>query len=29
VDILHGCLRHHRPYGEHIAWAYRQIIHAA
>ena len=23
VDILHGCLRHHTPYDEHIAWAHR------
>jgi transposase len=29
VGILHGCLRHHRPYDEHTAWAHRQITHAA
>ena len=29
VDILHGCLRHHRTYDEHTAWAHRQITHAA
>lgn len=23
VGILHGCLRHHRPYDEHTAWAHR------
>ena len=23
VGILHGCLRHHRPYDEHTAWAQR------
>ena len=23
VGILHGCLRHHRPYHEHTAWAHR------
>ncbi len=23
VGILHGCLRHHSPYNEHIAWAHR------
>src|ERR1700687_6070793 len=23
VGILHGCLRHHTPYDEHIAWAHR------
>ena len=23
VGMLHGCLRHHQPYNEHIAWAYR------
>ena len=23
VGILHGCLRHHRPYNEHTAWAHR------
>ncbi|MFI6173895.1 IS110 family transposase [Nocardia sp. NPDC051052] len=23
VGILHGCLRHHLPYDEHIAWAHR------
>jgi len=29
VGILHGCLRHHRSYEEHTAWAHRQITHAA
>jgi hypothetical protein len=24
VGILHGCLRHHTPYSEDIAWAHRQ-----
>ena len=24
VGILHGCLRHHTPYDEHIAWGHRQ-----
>ncbi|HSS24951.1 MAG TPA: IS110 family transposase [Mycobacterium sp.] len=24
VGILHGCLRHHRAYDEHTAWAHRQ-----
>src|SRR5271166_2587121 len=24
VGILHGCLRHHTTYDEHIAWAHRQ-----
>jgi len=24
VGILHGCLRHHTAYNEHIAWAHRQ-----
>lgn len=28
VGILHGCLRHHSPYDEHIAWAHRQDIAA-
>ncbi len=23
VGLLHGCLRHHTPYNEHIAWAHR------
>jgi len=23
VGILHGCLRHHTPYDEHIAWGHR------
>jgi transposase len=23
VGVLHGCLRHHTPYDEHIAWAHR------
>jgi hypothetical protein len=23
VGILHGCLRHHTLYDEHIAWAHR------
>ena len=23
VGILHGCLAHHAPYDEHIAWAHR------
>jgi transposase len=32
VGILHGCLRHHTAYSEHIAWAHRQTnttTHAA
>jgi transposase len=29
VGILHGCLRHHRPYDEHTAWAHRQNTRAA
>jgi transposase len=29
VGILHGCLRHHTPYNEHIAWAHRQTTQAA
>ena len=29
VGILHGCLRHHRPYDEHTAWAHRQNTPAA
>jgi hypothetical protein len=28
VGILHGCLRHHTPYDEHIAWGHRQQIAA-
>ena len=28
VGILHGCLRHHTSYDEHIAWAHRQDIAA-
>jgi transposase len=24
VGLLHGCLRHHTPYDEHIAWGHRQ-----
>jgi hypothetical protein len=28
VGILHGCLRHHTPYNEHIAWAHRHDIAA-
>jgi transposase len=23
VGILHGCLRHHTPYDEHVAWGHR------
>jgi hypothetical protein len=23
VGLLHGCLRHHTPYDEHIAWSHR------
>jgi transposase len=26
VGILHGCLRHHSPYNEHIAWAHRMAV---
>ncbi|MDT5201659.1 MAG: hypothetical protein QOH34_3181, partial [Mycobacterium sp.] len=29
VGILHGCLRHHAHYDEHIAWAHRQPATAA
>jgi len=29
VGILHGCLRHHRPYDEHTAWAHRTPAAAA
>jgi transposase len=29
VGILHGCLRHHRLYCEHTAWAHRQTTQAA
>ena len=29
VGILHGCLRHHRPYDEHTAWAHRNRPAAA
>ena len=29
VGILHGCLRHHSTYDEHIAWAHRQPAAAA
>jgi hypothetical protein len=28
VGILHGCLRHHTLYDEHIAWAHRLTIAA-
>ena len=28
VGILHGCLRHHSPYDEHIAWGHRADIAA-
>lgn len=28
VAILHGCLKHHTPYNEHIAWAHRQAAAA-
>jgi len=28
VGILHGCLRHHTPYDEHIAWAHRTQLAA-
>jgi len=28
VGILHGCLRHHNPYNEHIAWAHRMATAA-
>ena len=23
VGLLHGCLRHHTPYDEHVAWGHR------
>ncbi|MEU2007250.1 IS110 family transposase [Rhodococcus sp. NPDC019627] len=29
VGILHGCLRHHTHYDEHIAWDHRRIAQAA
>jgi hypothetical protein len=25
VGILHGCLRHHTPYDEHLAWHHHQL----
>ena len=28
VGILHGCLRHHTPYDEQIAWGHRHQIAA-
>lgn len=28
VGILHGCLRHHTPYDEHIAWGHRNQLAA-
>lgn len=28
VGILHGCLRHHTPYDEHIAWGHRSQLAA-
>jgi hypothetical protein len=28
VGILHGCLQHHIPYDEHIAWAHRTTVTA-
>ena len=28
VGILHGCLRHHNPYDEHIAWGHRLTLAA-
>jgi hypothetical protein len=29
VGILHGCLRHHTHYDEHIAWDHRRTAQAA
>ncbi|MFD7046168.1 IS110 family transposase, partial [Rhodococcus jostii] len=29
VGILHGCLRHHTHYDEHIAWDHRRTTRAA
>jgi hypothetical protein len=28
VGILHGCLRHHTPYDEHLAWGHRAELAA-
>ena len=28
VGILHGCLEHHTPYDEHLAWGHRNDVAA-